>query len=113
MLKKIFLAGIGTVATTYEKANELIDDMVKKGNLTVGEGKELSQELKTDFKNKASETTNKIINTIDDIKPMTKDEVKSLIEDYEFAYRAEVELLKNRVTEVEFKLSKIKNKEES
>ena len=113
MLKKIFLAGIGTVATTYERASELVDDMVKKGSLTVGEGKELSEELKRDFKNKASDTTNKIINTIDDVKLMTKDEVKSLIESYEFAYAAEVELLRKKVVELEIKLSKIENKEEN
>ena len=34
-LKKIMLAGIGAVAVTSEKSMELIDDLVKKGQVTV------------------------------------------------------------------------------
>ena len=44
-LKKIFLAGIGSVAFTYEKASKLVDEMVEKGKLTVDEGKELSEDF--------------------------------------------------------------------
>lgn len=38
-LKKILLAGIGTAATTAEKSKEILDDMVKKGELTVEQGR--------------------------------------------------------------------------
>ena len=34
-VKKILLAGIGAVATTAEKSKEILDEMVKKGELTV------------------------------------------------------------------------------
>ena len=34
-LKKVILAGIGAVATTAEKSKDVLDDMVKKGELTV------------------------------------------------------------------------------
>ena len=34
-LKKILLAGIGTVAVTAEKSKEVLDEMVKRGELTV------------------------------------------------------------------------------
>lgn len=44
--KKIILAGIGAVATTAEKSSEMLDEMVKKGELTVEQGKILNQELK-------------------------------------------------------------------
>ena len=30
-LRKIFLTGIGAIATTADKAQEVIDDLVKKG----------------------------------------------------------------------------------
>ena len=33
-LKKILLAGIGTVAVTAEKSKEVLDEMVKRGELT-------------------------------------------------------------------------------
>ena len=45
-LKKILLAGIGTVAVTAEKSKEVLDEMVKRGELTVEQGKVLNQELK-------------------------------------------------------------------
>ena len=34
-MKKILLAGIGAAATTAEKSKEILDDLVKKGELTV------------------------------------------------------------------------------
>ena len=37
-LKKVILAGIGAVATTAEKSKDVLDDMVKKGELTVEQG---------------------------------------------------------------------------
>lgn len=40
-VKKVLLAGIGAVAVTAEKSRELLDEMVKKGELTVEQGKVL------------------------------------------------------------------------
>ena len=37
-LKKVLLAGIGAVATTAEKSKDVLDDLVKKGELTVEQG---------------------------------------------------------------------------
>lgn len=51
-LKKVFLAGVGAVATTAETAKELIDDLVTKGELTVEQGKVLNEELKRNTKQK-------------------------------------------------------------
>ena len=34
-IRKILLAGIGAVAVTGEKSKEVLDDLVKKGELTV------------------------------------------------------------------------------
>lgn len=45
-LRKVFLAGVGALATTVEKSQEIIDDLVKKGELTVEQGKALNTELK-------------------------------------------------------------------
>lgn len=45
-LRKVFLAGVGALATTVEKSQEIVDDLVKKGELTVEQGKALNTELK-------------------------------------------------------------------
>ena len=34
-IKKLLLAGIGTAAVTAEKSKEVLDELVKKGELTV------------------------------------------------------------------------------
>lgn len=51
-LKKVFLAGIGAVATTVETATDLVDTFVEKGELTVEQGKVLNEELKHNLKTK-------------------------------------------------------------
>ena len=45
-LRKVLLAGIGALATGYEKSSELVDELVKKGEITVEQGKALNTELK-------------------------------------------------------------------
>ena len=45
-LKNLLLAGIGAVAVTAEKSQALLDGLVKKGELTVEQGKALNAELK-------------------------------------------------------------------
>lgn len=50
--KDIFLAGVGAMALTGEKAKSLVDTLISKGELTVEQGKQLNEELKQ----KGSET---------------------------------------------------------
>ena len=47
-LKKIILAGIGAVATTSEKGQEILNELVKKGELTVEQSKVLNKEMNLD-----------------------------------------------------------------
>ena len=54
-VKKAFLAGVGAVAVGAEKSQELVDDLIKKGELTVEQGKELNQELKRNVKKSIDE----------------------------------------------------------
>ena len=44
-IRKAFLAGVGAVALGAEKTTELVDSLVKKGELTVEQGKDLNREL--------------------------------------------------------------------
>lgn len=45
-IKKLLLAGIGAAATGAEKSSEILEELVKKGELTVEQGKALNEELK-------------------------------------------------------------------
>ena len=58
--RKIFLAGVGAAAMTAEKSQEVVTEFVKKGELTVEQGKALNTELKhkaQEAKEKAEEKT--------------------------------------------------------
>lgn len=54
-MKKVLLAGIGAVATTAEKSKEMVDGFVKKGEITVEQGKILNEELMRNIKEKVNE----------------------------------------------------------
>lgn len=45
-VRKFLLAGIGAAAVTVEKSEEIIKELIKKGELTVEQGKSLGEELK-------------------------------------------------------------------
>lgn len=49
-IKTVLLAGIGAVAVTAEKSSQVVSDLVKKGELTVEQGKELNKELQHNVK---------------------------------------------------------------
>lgn len=96
-IRKTILAGIGSAAYTYEKTSKLIDEMVDKGKLTIDEGKELSKELKNNLKNKTKETANKV-------KPLTKEDIKQLLCEMNFATKDEIDKINTRLTELESKM---------
>ncbi len=79
-MKKILLAGIGAVATTVEKSKEIVDSLVKKGELTVEQGKVINEELKR----KVAENvhTNTSAHTVEDLfkklDSMSKEEIAAL-----------------------------------
>ncbi len=54
--KDIFLAGVGAMAMTGEKAKEVVDALIEKGTITVEQGKDINTELM----HKATETVSKV-----------------------------------------------------
>ena len=102
--KKIFLTGLGTAALTWEKAGEVINELIEKGKLSVDEGKELSQELKRNITSKGTETKDNVKQKIDDIMPLTKDGVKEILEEMNYATKADILELKSKIEELEKKL---------
>ncbi len=55
-LKDIFLAGVGALAITGEKAKEIVDTLIEKGEISVEQGKQINTELQ----HKADKTIGKI-----------------------------------------------------
>lgn len=98
-IKSIFLAGIGSAACTYEKASKLVDEMVAKGKLTINEGKELSEELKRTVKDK----TDKVAEKVSDAKPLTKEDMASLLKQMDFATKSDIAEIKERLSKLENK----------
>ena len=87
-LKKVLLVGIGAVAVTGEKSKELLDEMVKKGELTVEQGKVLNQELKHNIKKTVKENVNvswkastpeELMEMVDQMTPEQLDALKAQI----------------------------------
>lgn len=62
-LNKAFLATVGAVAITAEKSQQAVEDLVKKGELTVQQGKSLNRELSRKAKEAAQETTDGALRT--------------------------------------------------
>ena len=74
-LRKLILAGIGAVAATKEKSEVILDELVKKGELTVEQGKVLNEELKHNVEKKIKDSV-----TVQ-VVPTTGDELMRCIED--------------------------------
>ena len=75
-MKKILLAGIGAAATTAEKSKEILDDLVKKGELTVEQGKVLNEELKHNVKQTFKK--DEAQDPADVLKGMTPEQIEAL-----------------------------------
>ena len=45
-LKRVFLAGLGAVAKSSEKAKDLLEELIEKGAITLEQGKTINEELK-------------------------------------------------------------------
>ena len=92
-LKKVFLAGIGAVASTAERSKELIDELVKKGELTIDQGKVLNEELKHNIKS--------VIKDNAPSKCCKEKKSSSIIDDIDKLSPEEIELLKAKLSELE------------
>jgi polyhydroxyalkanoate synthesis regulator phasin len=91
-LTRIFLAGVGALAVTAEKSKEVVDELVKKGELTVEQGKILNEELKRDAAAKVKEavasiqtpeSVEKIISRVDRMTPEERAALKKKLEEAE------------------------------
>ena len=72
-LKKVMLAGVGALATTAEKSKEILEELVKKGEITVEQGKVLNEELKHNVKKVVKD------NVTVNVKPSSPEELSELL----------------------------------
>ena len=78
--------------------------------MSVEEGKELSEELKRDISNKSAEKKEDVINKFDEMRPLTKEILKDILDEKNYVTKADLLELKRRFDIIEEKLDIIINK---
>jgi poly(hydroxyalkanoate) granule-associated protein len=80
--KKIWLAGVGAMAMTAEKAEDLVEKLIKKGELTVEQGKALNEELRHNAREKVKQTVSKsklcVESVIDNLENMSEEDIAAI-----------------------------------
>lgn len=62
-VKTVFLAGVGAVAVGAEKSQDLIEDLVRKGEMTVEQGKSLNEELTRKVRETTANASDEMLRT--------------------------------------------------
>lgn len=89
-MKKILLMGLGAISLTGEKAEELKNELLEKGEKLYDKGSIKNEELKRDFKEKIKENTNI------EFTSMNKEDLLNLIKDMNDEEKEElIDLIKN------------------
>ena len=96
-LRKLILAGVGAAAATKEKSEVIFQELVRKGELTVEQGRVLNEELKHNLREAIRENvTINVLDMSEDIMSSVKDmddeqleALKQYIRDAEQARKAE------------------------
>ena len=71
-LQQIFLAGVGALAIGAEKSQEILNDLVAKGQITVDQGKDIANDLSKQTKDDVAKVRDDIISA--HMKTMTPEE---------------------------------------
>lgn len=90
-LKKLVFAGIGGAALTYEKAQEVVENLEKKGKLSVDEGKRLKEEL---MKRKHGS----------EVEPANHEDVEAQLIEMTATHRKDIDELEKKVEELTRKM---------
>jgi len=90
--KKIFLAGIGTLSLSKEKANKIADELIEKGELSKDESKEFIINLLS----KAEQEKGKLL-----------EKIKPGLEKINFVSKKQVDELEKKINELENKIESL------
>lgn len=96
-IRKMTLAGAGLAVLTTEKIQEIVDELVKKGEISEKEAKETFKEI-----GKKSKQAKK------DLEDRIEDMVGSLLNSMNIPTRKEIEEIKKRLSRIEKKARKPK-----
>lgn len=97
--KKMFLAGLGVLSLTKEKANEIAQELIKKGELSQSE----SKKFVVDLLDKAEKEKEKLLKRI-------KPDVEKSLEKMNFASKKCVDDLEKKINELGEKIDKLSKK---
>ena len=101
MLKEMLYAGIGLATVTKEKAEEVITDLIKKGEISTEEGKDLLSTL-----------MNRMQEESDKLKLIIDKQVEKVISSMNLVRKSEFDKLVQKLEELENKITQIIDKKE-
>ncbi len=96
-LKDLLLAGVGGAAISVEKADQVVTNLVKKGKLTVEEGKDFSEELIKKAKNSTSMGT------------VNREELQATLIELNFAQQQDIEVLESQIQSLQSELNELRD----
>jgi len=99
ILKDTVLAGIGFIELTKKKAEELVDSLIKSGELSKSEKKEAMLELLSRAEAKTKATTGKITREVD-----------KAIKNFTITKKSEIESLSKKIDRLSRKLTSLEKK---
>ncbi|WP_227762354.1 phasin family protein [Zhaonella formicivorans] len=95
LMRRAMHVGIGALSLTREKAEQLMDELVKKGEMSQSEAKEFIENLIERGKQEQAEIRN-----------MIRQEVQKFQEEFPLVSRKEVKELEERIAKLEAMLNK-------
>lgn len=96
-LRRFFLTGVGAIALTKEKTEEIVETLIKKGELTAEEGKQFVKDIL-----KRTEEGKKFLEEKIDTG------VKKVIEKMDLATKKEVDDLNEKVSALEKEIEELR-----
>ena len=102
-MKKLLLAGLGSMANTYEKGAEIVEELIKKGELTLNQGKELNQELKRRTSGGNAEPKGKEEQEAQEYDGSVWDMLRDVLSGMDIATKEDIKKLEERVSRLENK----------
>lgn len=96
-LEKLILAGIGALALSGEKSRNMLDELIKRGEITVEQGKVINEELKHSI-DKAFSEINKQEKTV---KTEKEPNPAELINNLNKLNKEDLDKLKKKLAEME------------
>lgn len=96
-LRDLLLAGVGGAAISVEKADEVVTNLVKKGKLTVDEGKSFSEELIQKAKGSTS------------VSGLNHEELQATLIELNFAQQQDIDVLESQIQSLQAELNELKD----